>query len=110
MRIEKAGFFGCVVLSMGILSCTDRTVPQPLIHDDEKVQAGESSIKAGSQEGIQGKKPSGTGVKDKMHGTCMVMAPPLGAEKLLAPCDKMALQLIYQKNKQMIISIIRTQV
>jgi hypothetical protein len=45
----------------------------------------------------------------RYQGNCKMMNPPGASEQLFSPCNKVALMVIYRKNKQPIVSLVRTE-
>jgi hypothetical protein len=66
------------------------------------------AVASTSPVGSSGKGPDSG--QETIAGNCIALnAEVVTDKKAIIPCDKMALQLIYQENKKLIISVIRTQ-
>jgi hypothetical protein len=83
----------CLLILFG--HCTEKPVPQPVL--SEKVIAVPSLA------------PTQANTSERVIGNCIVMNPPGSSENLFSPCNKLALQFVYEKNKKLVITIVRTQ-
>ncbi len=100
----------CLIFLLNFLGCSNHTFKDaaPTI-GDQKTKQEDISLTPSSSTALLEQNKKEIEAQITIQGSCVIMRPPSPDESQLMPCNKSALQLVYQKNQQLIITVIRTQ-